>query len=365
MKSRPRLILLALIIVIIILVAGFYLDQTHKAVASNQPLTESVVARLYYTSQADLNALAARYDILEVNHDQGYVLVVLAPDAYASLQQAGYRLEVDEGKTQLLNQPLVALPGQGSDSIPGYPCYRTVEETYQSMQDIVANHPDMAEIFDIGDSWTRTQLGLPNGYDVLALRLSNKNFGNLNTKPTFFLMAEIHARELTTAETAMRFAEYLINNYGTNPDITWLLDYYRVYIVTMTNPDGRKIAENGTWWRKNVDNNDGCTDPNTWGTDLNRNYSFHWSGSGSSTNPCAETYRGPTAGSEPETQAIQEFLVTIFSDQRGPGDTDPAPADTTGLLITLHSYARVVLYPWGWEATPSPNATQLATLGRK
>jgi uncharacterized protein YpmS len=71
MKSRPRLILLALIIVIIILVACFYLDQTHKAVASNQPLTESVVARLYYTSQADLNALAARYDILEINHDEG------------------------------------------------------------------------------------------------------------------------------------------------------------------------------------------------------------------------------------------------------------------------------------------------------
>ena len=58
-------------------------------------------------------------------------------------------------------------------------------------------------------------------------------------------MAEIHAREYVTAETAARFAEYLMANYGIDPDITWLLDYYKVYIVTMTNPDGRKMAEGG------------------------------------------------------------------------------------------------------------------------
>ena len=151
-------------------------------------------------------------------------------------------------------------------------------------------------------------------------------------------MAEIHARELTTAETAMRYAEYLIDNYSIDPDITWLLDYFRVYIVTMTNPDGRKFAELGNSWRKNTDNENGsgCVIPNHYGIDLNRNHSFQWGGV--ETDPCNINYQGPSAVSEPETQAIQNFVLTLFPDQRGPGDSEPAPLNTTGTFISLHSY---------------------------
>jgi carboxypeptidase T len=332
---------------------------------ADQAQPQDVVAWVYFTSQDELNNLAARFDIMDINQEDKSALIILSPAEVTSLEQAGYRLEVDESKTKLLNQPLQALPGQDPNTIPGYPCYRTVEETYADMQAIANTHQDMAELIDIGDSWDKVTPGGNFGYDILALRLSNENIGVMDDKPTFFLMAEIHAREYTTAETAMRYAEYLINNYGTDPDITWMLDYFRVYIVTMTNPDGRKHAEMGQLWRKNVNNTNGCTDPNNWGTDLNRNHSFHWLGGGSSPYPCDETYRGPSAASEPETQAIQNFVFSIFPDQRGPGDLDPAPANTTGTFITLHSFARVDLYPWGWTTTAAPNSTQLATLGRK
>ncbi len=326
--------------------------------------TESIIARLYFTGKADLDMLAAKYDILNVDQVNGFAVVLLSPEEYSTLQQAGYHLEIDTGKTKLLNQPHEALPGQGIDTIPGFPCYRTVEETVAAMQAIQIAHPDLAQMIDIGDSWNRTFLEFPYGYNIYALRLTNVNFGNINTKPTFFLMAEIHAREYATAELATRYAEYLVGNYGTDPDITWLLDYFRVYIVTMTNPDGRKIAEGGVYWRKNVDDNDGCADPNNWGTDLNRNSTFKWDMGGSDDDPCGETYHGPSAGSEPEVQAIQQFVSTIFADQRGPGDTEPAPTDSTGVLISLHSAAGLVLWPWGWTSTDAPNATQLQTLGR-
>ena len=332
---------------------------------TDPPTSQTVIARIYFTSQDDLKSLAAHFDLLEeVNHEQGYVLAILSPDEFAALQQAGYRLEVDESKTKLINTPREVLPGQGTDTIPGFPCYRTVEETLADMQDIALDHPEMAELFDIGDSWDMVTPGGNPGYDILALRLSNENFGVMDDKPTFFLMAEIHARELATAELAMRYAEYLINNYDSDPDITWLLDYFRVYIVTMTNPDGRKHAEQGEWWRKNVDNDDGCTDPNSWGTDLNRNHSFKWNMGGSDDWPCGETYHGPSAGSEPEVQAIESFVLTLFPDQRGPGDSDPAPLDSTGVFITLHSAASLILWPWGWTSSPAPNSTQLQTLGR-
>jgi hypothetical protein len=228
---------------------------------------------------------------------------------------------------------------------------------------LAAANPGLAEWTDIGDSWDKVTGGGPAGYDIFVLRLTNESIPG--DKPTFFLMAEIHARELVTAETAARLAEYLLANYGVDPDITWLLDYYKIYIVPMTNPDGRKMAETGDWWLKNTDSDDGCTNPGSWGTDLNRNHSFKWNMGGSSGAPCDEVYHGPSAGSEPEVQAIQNFVLTIFPDQRGPGDSDPAPVDTTGLFITLHSYSQLVLWPWGWTSADSPNHTQLQTLGRK
>ena len=60
----------------------------------------------------------------------------LSPEHYATLEAAGYRLEIDDEKTAAINQPLIPLPGQGPDSIPGFPCYRTVEETYASIWDL-------------------------------------------------------------------------------------------------------------------------------------------------------------------------------------------------------------------------------------
>ncbi len=132
---------------------------------------ESVIARVYFTSRDDLNSLSTHYDILEVNHEQGFALFLLSPDEYTTLQLTGYRLEIDPSKTKTINQPHLLLPGQGTDTIPGFDCYRTVEETYTAMQAINAAHPDLAQIFDIGDSWTRVHSGPPNGYDIFALRL--------------------------------------------------------------------------------------------------------------------------------------------------------------------------------------------------
>jgi hypothetical protein len=303
---------------------------------------ETVIARVYFTSRADLDSLATHYDILEVNQEQGFALFLLSPDEFNTLQLTGYRLEIDVSRTKTINQPRLLSPGQGTDTIPGYPCYRTVEETYSAMQAINFAHPDLAQLFDIGDSWTRVHSGYPNGYDMYALRLSNENFGVIADKPPFFLMAEIHAREYVTAETAMRYAEYLISNYDIDPDITWLLDYFRVYIITMTNPDGRKLAEAGDWWRKNVDNDDGC-DPGSWGVDLNRNSSFKWGCcGGSDTYPCGETYRGPGRATEPEIAAIQSYAALILGDWNGPNGDDEIPpasaSDTPGILITLHSF---------------------------
>ena len=104
-----------------------------------------------------------------------------------------------------------------------------------------------------------------------------------------------------TPEMATRFIQYLLTNYGTDGDATWLLDEHEIIIVPILNPDGRKIAETGLLKRKNTNNlTGGCTGTLT-GIDLNRNYSFWWGTVNMPTDPpCGETWPGLSAASEPE-----------------------------------------------------------------
>jgi hypothetical protein len=336
-------------------------NQNHRSVFPPYP-EEPVVAKVFFTGPDDLNRLARELDIWEVDHAASFLVAMLTPGEYQSLRAAGYQIEIDLEKTGSLQEENEYLPGQVS-GIPGFPCYRTVEETYADLAQIALDHPDLAEWIDIGDSWEKTIPGGPSGYDIYALALTNE--GAPGIKPTFYLMAAIHAREYATAELATRFAEYLVDNYGVDPDITWLLDHYQVHITPHANPDGRKIAEGGALWRKNTDDDDGCFLSSLAGVDLNRNSSFKWGGLGASTSPCDQTYRGPSAASEPETAAVEAHLRSIFPDQRGDADGDPAPADASGVFITLHSYGEWVLFPWGWTGTAAPNNTALETLGRK
>jgi hypothetical protein len=265
----------------------------------------------------------------------------------------GWAVEIESTMTRETRSSLLG--------IPQFPCYRSVGETFAVLQNLAAAYPALTELIDIGASWDKSTSGGPAGFDLQVLRITNKNIPG--PKPVFFLIAAIHGRELTTSETALRLAESLLQQYGVNPEITLLLDYQEIQVLPLTNPDGRKWAEQGFFWRKNTDYSGGCAFPN-YGVDLNRNHSFHWGGAG--TNSCDELYQGPTAASEPETQALQNHVRLLFPDRRGPSDSDPAPTDTAGIFITLHSYGGLVLWPWGWtDQFPAPNDAQLQAIGLK
>ncbi|MFN2334178.1 MAG: M14 family zinc carboxypeptidase, partial [Wenzhouxiangellaceae bacterium] len=74
--------------------------------------------------------------------------------------------------------------------------------------------------------------------------------------------------------------------------------------------------------------------------------------------------------SEPETQAVQNYLESVFQRQRpGGGQNDPAPADAEGVFISLHSFGELVLLPWedlgGQNENNAPNHNALTVLGRR
>jgi hypothetical protein len=151
--------------------------------------------------------------------------------------------------------------------------------------------------------------------------------------------------------------------------VTWLLDWREIYVLVTANPDGHAHNEvDFSYWRKNAnpDNQSVCVQDNQgngYGTDLNRNSSFGWGGSGSSDSVCYQTYRGKSPASDLETQTIQDYVASLFPSQRGPLITDAAPLTTTGILVSLHSYGNLVLWPWGYTHTLAPNDARLRQLG--
>lgn len=336
---------------------------TGAAAANQQPM----VVRIYYATSVQLSALRRTIDVWAVYPDRGGVDALVWPDQYVLLLAQGYRVEIDRDRTTQLNRPAQYLPGQ-TNGIPGYPCYRTVEETYATAQSIVSAHPDLAQWINIGDSWEKSAAGGNPGYDLMVLKLTNQTISG--PKPKFFSMSSVHAREYTPAELNTRFAEYLINNYGSDPDVTWLLDYNEVHLLLQANPDGRKKAETGLSWRKNTNENYCGATSNSRGADLNRNYPFFWNscapGDGcSSGSQCDLTYRGPSAASEPETQAVVNYVRAQYPDLRADDLSAAAPITTSGLFMDLHSYSELVLWSWGFTSAAAPNGTALQTLGRK
>lgn len=305
---------------------------------------------------------------LHIDADSGWMRLEADAEVRSRLAALGLPWQVDVDATAQLQAFMVA-GRNGLHGIPGFECYRTVEETLQTMADLAEAYPDLVQITTIGDSWQRVQ-NPAQGYPLQVLRLGNRL--TRGPKPVMFAMSSVHAREYTPAELMTRFAEQLLAGYGSDADATWLLDHNEFHLLLQANPDGRKHAEQNVLWRKNTNTVDAPCSTITGsyhpGIDLNRNFPWGWASSGASSSArCSATYSGPSAASEPETQAVTGYLATIFPDRR-PGDpanpSIPADLDTQGMFLDMHSYTGLVLWPWGTSGVTGNNA-QFITLGRR
>lgn len=334
---------------------------TEKVSGAMQRVDVPVIARVTIRDERELlKFITLGLDLLEMRKGDDLFILTTTAEA-ARLAGEGWAISLDAEQTALLRE-------QGPDTFMGG--YRTVTEIRALFDGAETDFPDLAEVIVYGSSWEKITSGGAAGHDLFAIKLTNRL--RPEPKPAFFLMAAIHARELATSELAARFVTHLLNGYGTDGDSTWLLDEHEIIVVPITNPDGRRLAEQGYYQRKNTNTTygGGCPVPPTpvdqFGVDLNRNSNFKWGTINPPTEPrCGQTYPGPSAASEPEISALEAFVRSIFPDQRGTLDTDPAPLTTTGFFLTLHSYSNLVLWPWGWTESAAPNGDDLALIGRK
>lgn len=181
------------------------------------------------------------------------------------------------------------------------------------------------------DSIGRTHENRP----IWAVRIGAGS--SAETKPAVLYLATHHAREPASLMTAVYFMWYLLENYGTDPEVTSLVDNRELWFIPLVNPDGYCYNESlhpsgGGLWRKNRVPN---FPDSSFGVDLNRNYGYNWAYDdfGSSPVTIDEAYRGRAPFSELETQAIRRFA------------TDKHIV----LANSLHAFAGYVFSPWNFN----------------
>ena len=313
---------------------------------SSQAPDRPVVVRIEDVTRDEIAQIAQHVDVWHVDTEAQAVVAAVHEVERPWLAAQGFRVT----EVPALNAtPL---------TIPNYPCYRTVEELDAQIAQWEVDYPHLVERITIGESF--------EGRPLTVLRLGPRTGGS--DLPTLFLMGGIHGRELISNEVAASFVALLLSRDGLDADVTWLLDHHNIDVLITANPDGHVKNEPGqpwAYWRKNTNATYGCS-WGDYGVDLNRNSSFQWlpPDTGDPYRFCRETYPGPTAKSEHETDAIETYMRQIFPDQRDPDLWAPAPDDATGVFVTLHSYGNLVLWPWGHTYSPAPNGAQLERLGR-
>jgi carboxypeptidase T len=318
------------------------------------------IVRIKDGDAAYRQALGHHFGHLPRDRKQGDIVLDVGDEDWRWLQRQGYAPRFDSTLTAQYQRAMAKSFGDGG-------CYSTVEETDAFIDAQVAAHPTLAAAFDIGDSWEKTSPGGNAGYDLRLLRITNAAI--TEDKPKMFVMSGLHAREYTPVQLNLKFAEWLLSNYGSSAEATWLVDHNEFHLLLQANPDGRKEAELGEWQRKNRHVYGSCTGTGI-GVDLNRNFPFFWNQvpGGSSGTYCATDYRGPNAVSEPETQAVNDYVTLLFPDTRGGSESslvEAASIDTRGAYFDLHSYSQIVMHPWGVTDSASGNDAAFKAIARR
>ncbi len=209
--------------------------------------------------------------------------------------------------------------------------FYTYKELWEEMDLMRAKYPNLISTYQ-GIDTIKSHEGRP----IRWLRISDNPNKEEATESKILYTALHHAREPLGLSQLVYYMWYVLENYDKSLEIKQLVDNTEMYFIPMINPDGyvhnETIApDGGGMWRKNRRKNSN----GTMGVDLNRNYGHEWgfNNQGSSPNAASDTYRGPSAFSEPETRAVK-----FFSEQH-----------KFKVALNYHAFGNLLIYPWGYN----------------
>ena len=186
--------------------------------------------------------------------------------------------------------------------------YHAYDDIIQAMNTMAFSYASICKKFSFG-----TSIG---GRQLTALKISD-NVNIDEPEPEVLFDGGIHGDELMGPEILIRFAEEICGNYGTDPDITDMIDNREIWLYMMVNPDGRVNMSR-------YNNN---------GVDLNRDWGFMWDAWGGS----------PGAYSQVESKALRSWMY----------------GNQAVVHTTYHGGTEELLYPWSYRPDPAPDDIHL------
>ncbi len=227
----------------------------------------------------------------------------------------------------------------------GYSNYTNYTELEARLNALATGYPDIVTLTDLGP-------GVQGTHNVWLLKISDDVGSDDPDEPNAMLTGVHHAREPMSLEIPLYFAEQICAEYGSDPDVTDIVDNIELYIIPLLNPEGYNYddvtnAVPKKYWRKN-----GYDWPNPnypddhgggegTGVDPNRNYTYMWGydNYGSSPNWWSQSYRGVAAASEPENQ----YIISLCESK------DFVAA------FHYHQFGQIFLRPFAYNGTAPPS----------
>lgn len=309
--------------------------DVHRATEPPARFDGQKAVRVHIRNTRDLRtALALTDDVwTESIRPGGPVDIRVTREQFAALVASGipYTVMVDDLQASIDAESALIRALGNADDQQWYTNYHNYADNKAYCQALAAQYPSLCTYQVIGQSL--------QGREIFALRITGP--GSPASRPASLWFGGQHAREWINVPVPEYHAEQLLVRYATDPQVRALVDNQEFIFVPIMNPDGYDYTwTNDRYWRKNRRANSGTGCSGTFGIDLNRNWGYQWGSlpTGGSSGQCSsETYRGPSAFSEPETQVMRDFVIA-----------NPRVA----LLMDWHSYAQLVMSPWGYTSSP-------------
>ncbi|XP_053716897.1 carboxypeptidase B [Synchiropus splendidus] len=202
-----------------------------------------------------------------------------------------------------------------------YTKYNTWDKVQSWIDSISASNTNLISKQLIGHTY--------EGRPMNLLKLGKKSS---STKPAIFMDCGIHAREWISPAFCQWFVKEALSTYGSNSDMTSLLNQMDVYVLPIFNIDGYDYThKSNRMWRKTRSRRSGSS---CIGADPNRNWNAGWCSMGASSNPCSDTFCGYSPESEIEVKNVANFIRKNKSSIKA--------------YLTIHSYSQLLLFPYSY-----------------
>jgi hypothetical protein len=270
----------------------------------------------------DVVAVRPAADAVEID-------LVLSNAERSRLQARGVNLTPKRNKDGKTQRQLAL-----EQAASGYTVWRSWDEPGGIRDELYAvaqGNPQLVKLEVLGQTY--------GGRELIALKVTQGANGIADgARPATLYSSLQHSREWISGEVNRRLLHWFIDRWNANdPEIKNLLQTTELWFVLVANPDGYQFTfDHERLWRKNLrdNNNDGQITSGD-GVDPNRNFDEHfkYDEEGSSSIFATDTYRGPSAASEPETVAMQGLIDRI----------------KPKFQSNFHSFGEWILFPQGWQ----------------